>query len=397
MGQAQGASGSRRKGKKKCRLSSSSSSDNSTGENGSSSANDSDSSCRSGSEESGSSSSAESKLTYPVAAETEALVPLETVQNEANGSDDTEEMCNKIDEYFRNKLMNKLIVEFKVELPAIKTGLSDNNPNLLRIPSFMHIDIEPYDADTYTSSVDPDELSNDPEKHSSFLMQLKTTMRWRISRDVSTGVLFKESNARFVRWSDGSQTFHVGAEAFDVVQHPVSGNQHQLYIRLGNYYLPQCAIKEKLTLRPKLESNFAMSHMKGLRRRAFCRPLSGCVKVLMDLTTNPVLDRERQAQEERNQLRKEKCQLLREQKNQHKPCVTPMRHCTADDSDEEMRTSSTFQETAQFQDLPAVSGAGHEAKRSAGGIRTNRNTNIKFAKYNTGSDPEDDSVNDKGE
>lgn len=396
MGQYHG----RRKSKKKCRLSSSSSSssdNNSSGTNGNSSGTDSDSSNGSRSEGNGNSSSAESKLPCPVTEENKAVVPLQTAQNEANESDETEEVCNKIDEYFRYKLMNKLIAEFKVELPSIETGLSDNNPNLLRIPSFMHIAIEPYEAATYTSSVDPAELSKDPERHSSFLAQLKTTMRWRISRDVSTGLLFKESNARFVRWSDGSQTFHVGAEAFDVVQHPVSGNQHQLYIRLGNYYLPQCAIKEKLTLRPKLESNFAMSHMQGLRRRAFCRPVNGCVKVLMDLTTNPVLDRERQVQEERNQLRKEKCQLLREQKNQHKPCVTPMRHCTADDSDEETRTASTNHVTAQYQDLPSLIGAGQEAKRSAGGIRTNRNTNIKIAKYNTGSDPEDDSVNDKEE
>lgn len=401
MDQAEEARGSCRKSKKKCRLNSSSSSENSNGGSGSSSSNDSDSTSKSGSEESGneesgSNSSAESNLTCPVPTENETEVPLETAQTEANGNDDIEEVCNKIDEYFRNKLMNKLIVEFKAELPATETGLRDNNPNLMRIPSFMHIDIEPHDADTYTSSVDPDELSKDSEKHSTFLMQLKTTVRWRITRDVSTGELFKESNARIVRWSDGSQTFHVGAEAFDVVQHPVAGNQHQLYIRLGNYYLPQCAIKEKLTLRPKLESNFAMSHMQGLRRRACSRPLSGCVKVLKDLTTNPVLDRQRQVQEERNQLRKEKCQLLREQKNQHKPSVTPMRHCTADDSDEEMRTSYTFQQTAQ--ELPSVSGyAGHEARRSAGGIRTNRNTKIQFAKYNTGSDAQDDSVNDKGE
>lgn len=210
--------------------------------------------------------------------------------------------------------------------------------------------------------------------HAAFLTRLKTTLRWRVSLDVSTGVLFKESNARFVRWSDGSQTIHVGAEAFDVVQHPVSGNQHQLYIRLGNYYLPQCAIKEKLTLRPKLESHFGLSHMQGLHRCDTSRQLGSCVKVLMEPTTNPMLERNRKLRQERNQKRK-KCQL-----NQLKPSVTPMRHCTADDSDEEIH----YQEPST---------ASHEVKRCVvGGIRTNRNTNIKFPKYERVSDTEDESM-----
>lgn len=301
-------------------------------------------------------------------------------QAQTAGLDEIEE-ASKLDEYFRQKLRNKLIVEFKAELPVIETGLRDNNPNLLRIPSFMTVEVQPYEADTYASSDELVEPNNDPKMHAAFLTRLKTTLRWRISLDASTGVLFKESNARFVRWSDGSQTFHVGAEAFDVVQHPVSGNQHQLYIRLGNYYLPQCAIKEKLTLRPKLEPNFGLSHMQGLRRRDACRPLSSCVKLLMELTTNPVLERKRKVMEERIQKRKEKCQL-----NQLKPCVTPMRHCTADDSDGEIREPAPYQETST---------ALHEARRNAGGIRTNRNTNIKFPKYEKVSESEDESMDEK--
>ncbi|KAH8417180.1 hypothetical protein KR222_005885, partial [Zaprionus bogoriensis] len=362
--------------------SSSSRSGSSSGSSSSGSGSGSGSSSDSGSEDSGSSSSASSKSARvePVATDADKAAEQPNFPNPED--DEVDEVSTALDEYFRNKLKNKLIVAFKAELPAVQSGLK--NPNLLRIPNFMSVETQPYEAHTYANSIDPEEL-NDQEIRDAFLTKLKTTVRWRESQDRVTGELYKESNARFVRWSDGSQTFHVGGEAFDVVQHPVSGSQNQLYIRLGNYYLPQCAIKEKLTLRPKLESNFGLSHVQGLRRRAFCRPLSSCVKVLMDLTTNPVLDRERKVKEERNQQRKEKCQMLREQKNQHKPCVKPMRHCTADDSDVEMQ----MQPIDAYQDLASAS-ATSEVKRSSGGIRTNRNTNIKFAKYEEGSDPDDD-------
>lgn len=313
--------------------------------------------------DSGSSSSAESKL----AEDTKATVELELPKAVANDFDESE-----MDEYFRDKLGNQLIVEFKAELPAIETGLRDNNPNLLRLPSFMGVDLQPYDADTYASSMEHDETNQDPKMHAAFLTRLKTSLRWRITRDESTGVLYKESNARFVRWSDGSQTIHVGAEAFDVVHIPVSGNQNQLYIRLGNYYLPQCAIKEKVSLRPKLESNFGLSHMQG--RNDTSRPLGSCVKILMEPTINPILERNRKVRQERNQMRKQS------QLNQLKPFVTPMRHCTADDSDENIH----------YQEPSTVS---HEVKRGVvGGIRTNRNTNIKFPKYERVSDSEDESL-----
>lgn len=38
------------------------------------------------------------------------------------------------------------------------------------------------------------------------------------------GNMKKESNARFVRWSDGSFSLHLGAEIFDVYKQPLQVN-----------------------------------------------------------------------------------------------------------------------------------------------------------------------------
>lgn len=57
-----------------------------------------------------------------------------------------------------------------------------------------------------------------------FLLRLKlkveNTIRWRQAFD-DDGNSIKESNARFVRWSDGSYSLHLGSEIFDVYKQPL--------------------------------------------------------------------------------------------------------------------------------------------------------------------------------
>lgn len=50
-------------------------------------------------------------------------------------------------------------------------------------------------------------------------LRVENTIRWRYGYDKESNVI-KESNARFVRWSDGSMTLHVGSEIFDVYKQP---------------------------------------------------------------------------------------------------------------------------------------------------------------------------------
>ncbi|KAH8248119.1 hypothetical protein KR038_001926 [Drosophila bunnanda] len=207
----------------------------------------------------------------------------------------------------------------------------------------------------------------DEQARGDFLRRLKTTMRWRENKDK-----IKESNARIVRWSDGSETFHVGAEVFDVMHHKVIDDKNHLYVRLENCYQAQGSITDKMTLRPKLDSTFGQSHVQGLRNRAMNKPQTGVVKVLSDLVANPLTDRDRRAKEEIANLRREEREKRREvQMSMRKPRVKPMRHCTADDSDPE-------QAAGERDDLESVSGqsvcASSTGRSSTQGIRTNRNT-----------------------
>lgn len=51
-------------------------------------------------------------------------------------------------------------------------------------------------------------------------LKVENTMRWREVVD-DDGNVKKESNARMVKWSDGSYSLHLGSEIFDVYKQPL--------------------------------------------------------------------------------------------------------------------------------------------------------------------------------
>lgn len=50
-------------------------------------------------------------------------------------------------------------------------------------------------------------------------LKVENTIRWREVEGPSGRK--QESNARFVRWSDGSMSLHLGSEIFDVYKQPL--------------------------------------------------------------------------------------------------------------------------------------------------------------------------------
>ncbi|XP_055293354.1 RNA polymerase-associated protein LEO1-like [Moschus berezovskii] len=81
------------------------------------------------------------------------------------------------------------------------------------------------------------------------LNQIENTIRWRMHRD-KDGNKIKESNARIVKWSDGSLSLHLGNEVFDVYKAPMQANHNHLFIREDTGLQGQAVFKSKLTFRP---------------------------------------------------------------------------------------------------------------------------------------------------
>ena len=58
---------------------------------------------------------------------------------------------------------------------------------------------------------------------------MENTIRWRYRKD-NEGNEVKESNARIVRWSDGSTSLLLG-EVFDVHKNKIDGNFNHLFVQ----------------------------------------------------------------------------------------------------------------------------------------------------------------------
>ena len=64
------------------------------------------------------------------------------------------------------------------------------------------------------------------------LPQVENTIRWRYSQD-EDGNEVRDSNARVVRWTDGSMSLYLGSEIFDITKQPLQGEYSHLFVRQG--------------------------------------------------------------------------------------------------------------------------------------------------------------------
>ena len=93
-------------------------------------------------------------------------------------------------------------------------------------------DCRPFDPETYEDEIE-DEDCLDEEGRARLKLKVENTIRWKIGFN-DEGRAIKESNARMVRWSDGSYSLHLGNEIFDVQKHTLQGvDNNHLFIRQG--------------------------------------------------------------------------------------------------------------------------------------------------------------------
>lgn len=59
-------------------------------------------------------------------------------------------------------------------------------------------------------------------------LKVENTIRWREVFD-REGNIIQESNARVIKWSDGSMSLHLGSEIFDVYKQPLVVNNFIIY------------------------------------------------------------------------------------------------------------------------------------------------------------------------
>ncbi|XP_022209936.2 RNA polymerase-associated protein LEO1 [Drosophila obscura] len=191
-------------------------------------------------------------------------------------------------------LAQELIVKFHATLPPPRSE-AEGQPVLQKMPRYTYVETAAYNQNTFQQVMSENDLMNEQSRND-FIRRLRDTVRWRINADGT-----RQANAKIRLWSDGSETFHMGAESFDVVRQPLPQRNVQLCSRHGSCYQPQGLFEEKLTFRPKLDS----VHVKGLRDRTINKPQTGGLKVIGDATHKACKNVDQLAKQELTRLRQE--------------------------------------------------------------------------------------------
>ncbi|XP_075064103.1 RNA polymerase-associated protein LEO1 isoform X3 [Mixophyes fleayi] len=145
----------------------------------------------------------------------------------------------------------------EVEIPKVNTDLG-NDLYFVKLPNFLSVEPRPFDPQYYEDEFEDEEML-DEEGRTRLKLKVENTIRWRTRRD-EEGNDIRESNARIVKWSDGSMSLHLGNEVFDVYKAPLQGDHNHLFIRQGTGLQGQAVFKTKLTFRP--HSTDSATHRK---------------------------------------------------------------------------------------------------------------------------------------
>uniref|UniRef100_A0A4W3KHY2 RNA polymerase-associated protein LEO1 n=1 Tax=Callorhinchus milii TaxID=7868 RepID=A0A4W3KHY2_CALMI len=145
----------------------------------------------------------------------------------------------------------------EVEIPKVNTDLG-NDLYFVKLPNFLSVEPRPFDSQYYEDEFEDEEML-DEEGRTRLKLKVENTIRWRVRKD-EEGTESRESNARIVKWSDGSMSLHLGNEVFDVYKAPLQGDHNHLFIRQGTGLQGQAVFKTKLTFRP--HSTDSATHRK---------------------------------------------------------------------------------------------------------------------------------------
>ncbi|EXC06428.1 hypothetical protein L484_004714 [Morus notabilis] len=115
----------------------------------------------------------------------------------------------------------------ELEIPLRLPPARPEKMNMIKVSNIMGIDPKPFDPKTY---VEEDTFVTDESGSKKRIRLENNIVRWRTVRNPD-GMLSRESNARFVRWSDGSLQLLIGNEVLDITVQDAQHDQAHLFLR----------------------------------------------------------------------------------------------------------------------------------------------------------------------
>ncbi|XP_047163699.1 protein LEO1 homolog [Vigna umbellata] len=141
----------------------------------------------------------------------------------------------------------------ELEVPLRPPPAVPDKTNMIKVSNIMGVDPKPFDPKTY---VEEDTFVTDESGARKRIRLENNIVRWRTARNPD-GTASYESNARFVRWSDGSLQLLIGNEVLDISVQDAQHDQAHLFLRHGKGILQsQGRLLRKMRFMPSsLSSN----------------------------------------------------------------------------------------------------------------------------------------------
>lgn len=255
-------------------------------------------------------------------------------EQEAGSQQEEEERVHDIFQQFDEEEEQVPEAETRIDItiPKISVDLGKES-HFVKLPNFLSVDTHPYDPSWYEDEIDEDEICDD-EGRARMKLKVENTIRWRNVTD-KDGHMSKESNARIVKWSDGSMSLHLGSEIFDIHrQQLLSGDNNHLYVRQGTGLQGQTVFKTKLTFRPHSTDSF--THKKMTLSLADRSQKTQKIRVLPTVGYDPEANRTDRIKKEEDKLRaslrrENKARRVRERVNVRGPTASYLEPDMEDD------------------------------------------------------------------
>ncbi|XP_061346651.1 protein LEO1 homolog isoform X2 [Gastrolobium bilobum] len=134
------------------------------------------------------------------------------------------------EEHFEMKPKEKpLGPPLELEVPLRPPPALPEKMNMIKVSNIMGVDPKPFDPKTY---VEEDTFVTDETGARKRIRLENNIVRWRTITNPD-GTTSYESNARFVRWSDGSLQLLIGNEVLDMSVQDAQHDQAHLFLRHG--------------------------------------------------------------------------------------------------------------------------------------------------------------------
>ncbi|KAI9190759.1 Leo1-like protein-domain-containing protein [Polychytrium aggregatum] len=149
-----------------------------------------------------------------------------------------------------------------IDVPSIGSATGSGSTIFLaKLPNYIDVAPKPFTRESYIDSI----KSHTEEKIDDemlYRLRIENTIRWRYEGKTEDGTPLMESNARLIRWSDGTFSMLLGEEMFDVDIKNIENEHQYLVAKLDDPDILQTQARfgSMMTLKPT--SMGASTHRK---------------------------------------------------------------------------------------------------------------------------------------